>query len=439
MMENNNQIVLKANNNGLISKEATENYLDFEIIVDKDEELELYVNFSCDEMFVNMLLHINNYCYGDFILFQKESGSDKRICTIKLKQGKNIIRFERKWGSAVKINYIKLTNEDIQKGFLPSFELSNKNAIDECKRLMEYLSNIFSKKIIAGQHTNSALGPEIAYLTYVTGKTPALRGFDFLSYTSNTVTKDMTGFGFSEVKINKGSVEEAIKWNKEYGGIVTFCWHWYAPTGGIDRTFYTKNTDFDIEKALETNTKEHELLLKDIDMIALQLKRLNDINVPVLWRPLHEADGRWFWWGAKGPDPYKKLYYLLYDILVNHYKLNNLIWVWNAPQEEWVIDSDYFDIAGVDMYAPQKNYGPLRINYEKICELTSYKKPVTLSENGPIPDPEILLDTKTYWLWFMPWFGDFVLSENFSTFEHLKYVYNHENVITLDKFDLFRK
>ncbi|MEZ0537835.1 glycosyl hydrolase [Caldicellulosiruptoraceae bacterium PP1] len=416
-----------------------ENYIEFECTLDTDNEFNLIINYKCLESFSSLLLHINGYCYGDFGLFKNEQHKDINLASIKLNKGTNLIKIERRWGSPVEIKYIKLLSKKNDINIRPNFELSNKKANDECKRLMEYFSNIYSNKIIAGQHTNSAVGPEMAFIKYKTGQMPALRGFDFLSYTSNTITNDMSAHGLIEVEINKGSVEAAIKWNKDYGGIVTFCWHWYAPTGGIDKTFYTKNTDFDVERALITGTKENELLINDIRMIAEQLKRLDDLNIPVLWRPLHEADGRWFWWGAKGPDPYKKLYYLLYDILVNHYKLNNLIWVWNAPQEEWVIDSDYFDIAGVDMYAPQKNYGPLRINYEKICELTSYKKPVTLSENGPIPDPEILLDTKTYWLWFMPWFGDFVLSENFSTFEHLKYVYNHENVITLDKFDLFRK
>jgi len=38
-------------------------------------------------------------------------------------------------------------------------------------------------------------------------------------------------------------------------------------------------------------------VLRDLDAVAAELKLLQDVRVPVLWRPLHEANGRWFWWG----------------------------------------------------------------------------------------------------------------------------------------------
>ncbi len=44
-------------------------------------------------------------------------------------------------------------------------------------------------------------------------------------------------------------------------------------------------------------------MVRDIDAIASLLKRLQDHGVTVLWRPLHEAAGGWFWWGAGGPGP----------------------------------------------------------------------------------------------------------------------------------------
>lgn len=65
--------------------------------------------------------------------------------------------------------------------------------------------------------------------------------------------------------------------------------------------------------------------------------------------------------------------------------------------------------------------------------MTSHKKLVALTENGPIPDPDLLFEYESYFVWFMPWFGDFVFNEEFNSKEHLKKVYNHEKVITLDK------
>lgn len=72
------------------------------------------------------------------------------------------------------------------------------------------------------------------------------------------------------------------------------------------RGFYADSVTFDLEKALsDTESEEYKLLLADIDTIAVQLQRLKDAHVPILFRPLHEAEGGWFWWGAKGPEPGK--------------------------------------------------------------------------------------------------------------------------------------
>jgi mannan endo-1,4-beta-mannosidase len=74
------------------------------------------------------------------------------------------------------------------------------------------------------------------------------------------------------------------------------------------------------------------------------LKRLRDAGVPVLWRPLHEASGNawhtpWFWWGAKGAEPYKKLWNMMFDRMNNYHGLNNLIWIysinWDNKDSSW--------------------------------------------------------------------------------------------------------
>ena len=83
-----------------------------------------------------------------------------------------------------------------------------------------------------------------------------------------------------------------------------------------------------MQKALaDPNSADYKLLLRDMDAIAVQLQKFSDAGVPVLWRPLHEAEGGWFWWGAKGPEPFKKLWRLMYDRFTNVHHLHNLIWV----------------------------------------------------------------------------------------------------------------
>lgn len=60
--------------------------------------------------------------------------------------------------------------------------------------------------------------------------------------------------------------------------------------------FYTRATDFNVATALaDTTNANYTLILRDIDAIAVQLKRFEDASVPVLFRVLHEAEGGWFW------------------------------------------------------------------------------------------------------------------------------------------------
>ena len=89
-------------------------------------------------------------------------------------------------------------------------------------------------------------------------------------------------------------------------GLVGLCWHWRAPLD--EPSFYTSETHFDIARAVTPGTQEYAGVLHDLDAIAGELEVLRDARVPVVWRPLHEANGRWFWWGSGGPEPFKKLW-----------------------------------------------------------------------------------------------------------------------------------
>lgn len=131
------------------------------------------------------------------------------------------------------------------------------------------------------------------------GKTPAILGLDFMDYTDSRTSRGASS--------NDTLYALAHAAN---GGIVTFVWHWGAPAGLYDSAeqrwwsgFYTAASDFDVADALADPTgANYTLLMHDIDTIAVQLGILRDAGIPVLWRPLHEAEGKWFWWGARGPE-----------------------------------------------------------------------------------------------------------------------------------------
>ncbi|UVI30224.1 glycoside hydrolase family 26 protein [Paenibacillus spongiae] len=317
-------------------------------------------------------------------------------------------------------------------------KLINANATDNAKRLMAYLCDIYGRRILAGQQIGVNTMPEIDMIYEQTGKRPAVCGFDFMNDSPSRVERGTVG----------QDTDLAIQWGKD-GGIVTFCWHWNAPKELIDQApdrfwhsgFYTNATTFDLEQAMNDPSSEaYRLLIRDIDAISGLLKRLQDEDIPVLWRPLHEASGAWFWWGAKGPEPCIKLWKLMYERMTHYHRLNHLIWVWNGQHRDWYPGDEYVDIIGEDVYGPARDYSSQAERFNTaISYSTEADKIVALSENGPIPDPDQLVQDGIPWAWFCTWYGDFiwkkdqdriVYSEEYTEAFMLNKMYNHPYVIT---------
>lgn len=327
-------------------------------------------------------------------------------------------------------------NSDIL--YEPEFLLSNKNATKECIELMNMFSCIYGKGILSGQHCNKATATDFEHIKIITGKTPAILGFDLLSYSLNTEIEDRDFECIDEIINNRGSVDKALEIAKDSDVIITFCWHWFSPINGRNKSFYTKNTTFNLRRALIKGTEENIALIKDLDAIANELKKFNENNIPVLWRPLHEASGGWFWWGASGPEVCIKLYRLMYNRYVNYHKLNNLIWVWNTYEKDWYPGDDVVDIMANDYYSPIGNHDPLLNEYIKTAETTNGLKPAAIGENGPIPDPELICKCNAKWLWFMTW-NNFSGYKIWNTDEELRQFYSNPYVINMEDINIINK
>ncbi|MCM3569371.1 glycosyl hydrolase [Neobacillus mesonae] len=368
---------------------------------------------------------LNGKDIGEIVLLESESNkfTESTGKIIKLQKGINTIKFLSDWGyynfDSIKVKLA--SSKDINS---IRNNLVNHNASKEARRLMAFLVDNNGKSIISGQQGLSY----VDWIYKATGKKPAIVGFDFKNYSPS-----LTSHG-----IASNQVQQAIEWSRA-GGIVQFQWHWNAPKDlkEWDKGFYTKFTSFDIEYALDhPKSEEYKLIMRDIDAIAVQLKTLQIAKVPVLFRPLHEAEGGWFWWGAKGPETAKKLYKIMFNRLTYHHKINNLIWIWNSLSPNWYPGDNYVDIVSYDSYPNVGNYGSAKNKYERLISLVRNKKLVTMSENGSIPDPENLIKDKVSWSWFMTW-SDFIKTKN--SLEHVRKVYNSKNVITLDKLPEFKK
>jgi mannan endo-1,4-beta-mannosidase len=265
----------------------------------------------------------------------------------------------------------------------------------EAVDLYDFLKANFGKKIISGTVANVAWNiNEAEWVHQHTGKYPALNVFDYI-FLYASPANGWIDYGDTKV------VEDW--WNA--GGIVGCMWHWNVPqTGKSDQySFYTSETSFDVSKAVQEGTAENAVVKADLEKISNYLLLLKRKNIPVIWRPLHEAAGRWFWWGAKGPEPCKALWKIMFD----HFKakgLNNLIWVWTSEPDDdaWYPGDEYVDIIGRDVY-DKKGANDLFLEYNSLKQRFP-NKIITLSECGNVAGIGDQINAGANWSWFMTWY-----------------------------------
>ncbi|KAA6341533.1 Mannan Endo-1 4-beta-mannosidase, partial [termite gut metagenome] len=261
----------------------------------------------------------------------------------------------------------------------PNSGLVTFNPTPEAQKVYDFLHENFGKKIISGTVANVNWNINEAEWVYKhTDKYPALNAFDYI----HLYASPANWINYENIQV----VEDW--WNNN--GLVAAMWHWNVPVneGSNDYAFYspgsnTSSTSFDITKALQEGTYENRVIKADLDKIANNLLLLKQKNIPVIWRPLHEAAGGWFWWGAKGGDACKELWKLMF----NTFKakgLNNLIWVWTSePNDEaWYPGDEYVDIIGRDVY--NKTAASQMYNEYKTLKERYPNKIVALSECGNV-------------------------------------------------------
>jgi len=301
--------------------------------------------------------------------------------------------------------------------------LTNPNSTSSTKLLYNYLVNNFGKKIISGQVGSAGYleTEEFDYIKKITGKTPAMFNVDFIFESLD-----------HDWKPDDSIADMVLAWWKKYEGkgILHAQWHWNKKGSDGQVSFYTKNVDFDITKALIEGTNEYKSIMADMDYIASQIKILQDKDIPIIWRPLHEASGGWFWWGAKGPEPCVALYKMMYERFTKVHKLNNLIWCWNGGIGNWYPGDEYVDIISEDVYDKHSSFAS---KYNSLLNQVGNKKIIALSENGSLPDIESCMKERITWSFFCTWNNEYILNNSdniYNTPEYIKSVYNSNYVIT---------
>ncbi|MCR5251636.1 MAG: glycoside hydrolase family 26 protein [Lachnospiraceae bacterium] len=307
----------------------------------------------------------------------------------------------------------------------------NPNASANAQKLLNYLCETAGKAIITGQHTQTIPMEEISYIKELTGKEPKLRGFELLAYSPNINYDDASEACLTEIYENRGTMEVALKWAQESEGILTFSYHWYSPIGGRDKSFYAEHTDFDASKVLIEGTPEREAFFSDMDAMAELLKPFCEKDIPILWRPFHESDGTWFWWGAKGPEVARELYKLMFERYTKVHHLDNLLWVWNCRLKEGYPGDEYLDVISVDLYLEKYKATDYASDYEQLIENTTKNKVAALAEIGCLPDMEMLEKSRIPWAYFMTWSKEFCIGEEHNSKENMIKTYNSSYAVTL--------
>lgn len=178
---------------------------------------------------------------------------------------------------------------------------------------------------------------------------------------------------------------------------------------GYDEYTYQPGSKFHVADAVVEGTWENDYLKYDLENVSKYLKLLQAENIPILWRPFHEASGKWFWWGSDAEN-YKKLWIMMYNYFESQ-GIDNLIWVWTSQvgDDDWYPGDKYVDVIGCDIYGsspkPQTAYEKLKKAYPN--------KIITLSEcgwsdytNACVPKMSEQLAAGAKWSWFMPWYDN---------------------------------
>lgn len=291
-------------------------------------------------------------------------------------------------------------------------------------KVLQFINSISGKQTIAGQHNkepNADPDKWTEFIKEITGKYPALWSGDFLFQQDNID--------------NRWTMIREAKKQWEMGAIINLMWHACPPDEGEpcgwDPGLLNAQLDDDQWAELTTNGTALNLTWKKrMDDIAVYLQFLEDNNVEVLFRPLHEMNQGKFWWGGRpGPNGTAALYRIIHDYFTNEKGLTNLIWVWDMQDmsrdfEHYNPGDEYWDIFGFDVY--DKGYDVSWYNY--ILPIVG-NKPVAIGECSKLPNSETL-NQQSRWIFFMPW-AELVKESN--SVKDIITLYDDPRIITLDE------
>lgn len=162
------------------------------------------------------------------------------------------------------------------------------------------------------------------------------------------------------------------------GGINTLCWHQREMEKS---SFYAQGLDYQVVPAILPGGKYHKEYKRRLIKIAAFAKSLRGKNgelIPLIFRPYHEQNGSWFWWGKghRTEEEFVKLWKFTVDYLKDSLQVHNFIYAFSPDGNQWETKDqyltdypgdDYVDLLGVDFYFPNGNDETIE-RFQKRCQ-----------------------------------------------------------------------
>jgi len=287
------------------------------------------------------------------------------------------------------------------------------NASPEARALLRLFEDLSGRYTLIGQHNYpNTRDRNSQFAARYMGEMPAIWSTDM-------------GFaedGNTDSYLARPDIVEEAKRQHRLGSIITICWHAVPPTADEPVTFRPRPgatpdalasvqgrlLDEQFADVLTPGTPLHQKWEAQVDAVAGFLRELRDAHVPVLWRPYHEMNGDWFWWGGRtGEHSTRALYRQIFERLAKVHQLNNLIWLWSVDRAHqpsmaytnYYPGNDYLDIVSLDVYGSDFS----EAYYNELVSL-SQGKPLILGEVGNPPTLEVL-ESQPLWSGWVVWAG----------------------------------
>jgi mannan endo-1,4-beta-mannosidase len=212
------------------------------------------------------------------------------------------------------------------------------------KALLTYILHLSGgrdKRVLSGQFLQFAPNATLALPEAIhgaSGKWPAFIGVDYMNFQTQGIDSEAAD-------------RVAIEYWKQ-GGLVEVNVHLTNPAnpkgGGL------RDKGVDLSALLRAGSDPNIAWIHELDLIAAGLKGLEDAGVVVLWRPFHEMNGGWFWWGAKPPADFVALWRHMFGYFTDVKHLHNLIWIYSpnmgANAGDYYPGDGFADMVGLDAY-----------------------------------------------------------------------------------------